>query len=223
MDARSATRGGRSPSIRRTRTPSGTLIRLLTDPPREVPPGALAELDRDRLQNLGTGDRIASRGFLGWFFLAPMAFVMGIRSWPAAVLSTGAWMVAAAVPYFVGRQTSRRHAKASLPMLLTGGFAIACTSALFGPYFFLPGFAVIYGMMFVLVPPTPRAAAWSCSISLLTIIVPALLAWIGAIPQPYELGADRIVIHAEHAPFRLPGPPSSFSSSRASPWSSRRA
>ncbi len=174
----------------------GTLIRLLTDPPREVPPEALAELGRDRLQNLGTGDRIASRGFLGWFFLAPMAFVMGIRSWPAAVLSTGAWMVAAAVPYFVGRQTSRRHAKASLPMLLTGGFAIACTAALFGPYFFLPGFAVIYGMMFVLVPPDPSRRVVVVLISLLTILVPAILAWVGAIPEPYELGADRIVIHA---------------------------
>ncbi len=175
----------------------GTLIRLLTDPPREVPPGALAELDRDRLQNLGTGDRIASRGFLGWFLLAPMALVMGIRSWPAAVLSTGAWMVAAAIPYFVGRQASRRHGKASLPMLLSGGFAIACTSALFGPYFFLPGFAVIYGMMFVLVPPDRSRRGVVVLISLLTIVVPALLAWTGAIPQPYELGADRIVIHAD--------------------------
>jgi hypothetical protein len=174
----------------------GTLIRLLTDPPREVPPGALAELDRDRLQNLGTGDRIASRGFLGWFLLTPMALVMGIRSWPAAVLSTGAWMVAAAIPYFVGRQASRRHGKASLPMLLSGGFAIACTSALFGPYFFLPGFAVIYGMMFVLVPPDRSRRGVVVLISLLTIAVPALLAWTGAIPQPYELGADRIVIHA---------------------------
>ena len=32
--------------------------------------------------------------------------------------------------------------------------------------------------------------------SLLTIALPALLAWTGVIPEPYELGADRIVIHA---------------------------
>jgi hypothetical protein len=174
----------------------GTLIRLLTDPPREIPPDALAELDRERRQNLGTGDRIASRGFLGWFLLAPMALAMGIRSWPAAMLSTGAWMVAAAVPYFAGRQESRPHAKANLPMLLSGAFAIACTSVLFGPYFFLPGFAVIFGMMFVLVPPDRSRRGAVVLLSLLTIALPALLMWTGVIPQAYELGEDRIVIHA---------------------------
>jgi serine/threonine-protein kinase len=173
----------------------GTLIRLLTDPPREIPREALAELDRERLQNLGTGDRIASRSFMGWFLMAPMALLMGIRSWPAAMLSTGAWMVAAAVPYFAGRQT-RRHAKANLPMLLSGAFAIACTSVLFGPYFFLPGFAVIFGMMFVLVPPDRSRHAVVVTVSMLTIVLPALLAWAGVIPQPYEIESDRIVIHA---------------------------
>jgi hypothetical protein len=174
----------------------GTLIRLLTDPPREVPREALAELERERVQNLGTGDRIASRGFLGWFLLAPMALAMGIRSWPAAMLSTGAWMVAAAIPYFAERQKSRPHGKANLPMLISGAFAIACTSALFGPYFFLPGFAVIFGMMFVLIPPDRARRGLAVLVSLLTIAVPALLARAGMIPQVYELGGDRIVIHA---------------------------
>jgi serine/threonine-protein kinase len=174
----------------------GTLIRLLTDPPRVVPPEALAELDRERLQNLGTGDRIAIGGFMGWFLLAPLALLMGIRSWPAAMLSTGAWMVAAAIPYFAGRQASRPHGKANLPMLLSGAFAISSTSVLFGPYFFLPGFAVIFGMMFVLVPPDRSRRAAVVLVSVLTIALPALLSWTGVIPQPYELGEDRIVIHA---------------------------
>jgi serine/threonine-protein kinase len=174
----------------------GTLIRLLTDPPRAVPPEALVELDRERRQNLGTGDRIAIGGFMGWFFLAPLALVMGIRSWPAAMLSTGAWMVAAAVPYFAGRQPSRPHGKANLPMLLSGAFAIASTSVLFGPYFFLPGFAVIFGMMFVLVPPDRSRRGAVVVVSMLTIALPALLAWTGIVPQLYEFGDDRIVIHA---------------------------
>ncbi len=133
---------------------------------------------------------------MGWFLLAPMALAMGIRSWPAAMLSTGAWMIAAAVPYFASSQASRPHAKANLPMLLSGAFAIACTAVLFGPYFFLPGFAVIFGMMFVLVPPDRSRRVVVVLVSLLTIALPALLAWTGVIPQPYELGEDRIVIHA---------------------------
>jgi hypothetical protein len=120
---------------------------------------------------------------------------MGVRGWSAALLATGAWSVAAAVSYFVAR-SSRRHAKASLPILIAGAFAIACTTSLFGPYFFLPGFAVMYGMMFVLVPPD-RGRRWvAVALAMLTILAPAVLAWTGVIPAPYEIEADRIVIRA---------------------------
>jgi eukaryotic-like serine/threonine-protein kinase len=173
----------------------GTLIRLLTYPPRSAPPGAIAEIERENLQNLGTGDRLATRAFVSFFLMAPLAIFMGIQSWSAAMLTTGSWMLAAAVSYFAARQ-ARAHAKANLPMLLVGAFAIASTTVLFGPYFFLPGFAVIYGMMFVLVPPDRSRRGLAILLSLLTILVPALLAMAKLIPQPYEIGGDRIVIHA---------------------------
>jgi hypothetical protein len=124
-----------------------------------------------------------------------MAFLMGIRSWPAALLTTGAWMIAAAVSYFAA-QRQRSHGKANFPMLFAGAFAIACTTTLFGPYFFLPGFAVIYGMMFVLVPPDPSRRWIVMLLSILTILGPAALTWLGVMPAPYEIGEDRIVIHA---------------------------
>jgi serine/threonine-protein kinase len=173
-----------------------TLIRLLTEPPPQIPPGALAELTRDRLQNLSTGDRVASRAFTAWFLLAPMALLMGVRGWSAALLTTGAWMIAAAVSYFAAGR-SRIHGKANFPMLLSGAFAIACTTSFFGPYFFLPGFAVIYGMMFVLVPPDSSRRLAVILLSMLMILVPAALAWTGVLPAPYEFGADRIIIHAD--------------------------
>ena len=172
-----------------------TLIRLLTDPPRQAPPEALAELARDQLHNLDTGDRLATRAFGAWFLLAPLALLMGVRGWPAALVTIGAWSIAAAVSYFVAR-SSRQHAKASFPILIAGAFAIACTTSLFGPYFFLPGFAVMYGMLFVLVPPD-RGRRWvAVALAMLTILVPAGLAWAHLIAAPYEIEGDRIVIHA---------------------------
>jgi serine/threonine-protein kinase len=174
----------------------GTLIRLLTDPPRELPPEALAELDRERQQTLDTSDRLASRAFSSFFLMAPLALLMGLRSRTAAVVTTVAWLAAAAVSY-VSSRARRSHAKASLPILLTGGVAIACATALFGPYFFLTGFAVIYGMMFVLVPPDPSRRWLVVALSMLTILAPALLVRFGVLAQPYELGADAIIIHAE--------------------------
>jgi serine/threonine-protein kinase len=173
----------------------GTLIRLLTDPPRSAPPEALVELARDRLQNVDTADRMAIRAFSSWFLMAPLGLVMGIRSWTAAMVATGAWMLAAAVSYFTARGT-RSDGKASLPMALAGAFAIACNTTLFGPYFFLPGFAVIYGMMFVLIPPDRSRRRIVMAISMLSVLVPAALGWMGIIAPPYEIGGDRIVIHA---------------------------
>lgn len=120
---------------------------------------------------------------------------MGIRSWKAALVTTGAWMLAAAVSFFAA-QRPRSHGKANFPMLLAGAFAIACTTTLFGPYFFLPGFAVIYGMMFVLVPPDRSRRGVVMLLALLTILGPAALTWAGLLPAPYEIGGDRIVIHA---------------------------
>jgi eukaryotic-like serine/threonine-protein kinase len=172
----------------------GTIIRLLTDPPRQLPPEALAELERERNQSLGTGDLLASRAFSSFFLLAPIALLMGVRSRSAAILTTAAWLGAAAVSYASSR-APRGHGKASLPILLTGGLAISCATTFFGPFFFLPGFAVIYGMMFVLVPPD-RSRRWLVvAVSMLTILAPAALGWLGVTAQPYELGADAIVIH----------------------------
>jgi serine/threonine-protein kinase len=173
----------------------GTLIRLLTDPPRELPPEALAEIERDRHQSIETGDRLAIRAFTTFFAFAPLALLMGLHSRTGTAVTTIAWLVAAAVSIASSR-ARRSHGKASLPILLTGGFAIACTASFFGPYFFLPGFAVIYGMMFVLVPPD-RSRRWLVvTLSMLTILAPALLARVGIVPEPYTLGGDAIVIHA---------------------------
>jgi serine/threonine-protein kinase len=112
------------------------------------------------------------------------------------VVTSVAWLTAAALSIVTSR-TRRSHGKASLPILLTGGFAIACATTFFGPYFFLPGFAVIYGMMFVLVPPD-RSRRWLVvTLSMLTILGPALLERLGVLPPAYTLGADAVVIHAD--------------------------
>jgi hypothetical protein len=50
--------------------------------------------------------------------------------------------------------------------------------------------------MFVLVPPDRSRRGAVVVVSMLTIALPALLAWTGIVPQLYEFGDDRIVIHA---------------------------
>jgi serine/threonine-protein kinase len=172
-----------------------TLVQLLTDPPHEIPPEARAELEREQAQSLTRGRRMGGRAFLTWFLYAPVMLWMGVRSWSAMMLMTAAWLGAAIVG-FVAARGSRGHGKAHLPMLLSGGVAIACTAALLGPYFLLPQFALIYAMMFVLIPPDRARRGLVVTMSLLTILAPAALGWVGALPGPYELHEDSIVVRA---------------------------
>jgi serine/threonine protein kinase len=172
-----------------------TLVRLLTDPPREIPPEARVELAREHAQGHTRGRRMGGMAFLTWFLYAPISLWMGVRSWRAWMLMQAAWLTAAAVGFLAARG-GRAHGKANLPMLVSGGFAIVCSASILGPYFLLPQLALIYAMMFVLVPPDRARRGLVVGVSLLTMVVPAALGWSGALPRPYELHADAVTIHA---------------------------
>ena len=99
--------------LRRRRAPSSACSPIRRGRSRRRPsPSSIASDSRTS----DTGDRIASRRLPGLVFprapwLSSWAFAAGRRP----MLSTGAWMVAAAIPYFAGRQTSRPHAQGQPP------------------------------------------------------------------------------------------------------------
>jgi hypothetical protein len=99
------------------------------------------------------------------------------------------------VSFLTARRTGR-HGALYLPLLLSGTFAIACSSFVFGPFFLLPGLAAVLGMMFVLMPADRSRRVLVVGLTLSTILVPAALAWAGVLPQQYELRDDAIIIHA---------------------------
>ncbi|HLK39544.1 MAG TPA: serine/threonine-protein kinase, partial [Polyangiaceae bacterium] len=172
-----------------------TLVRLLTDPPRDLPAEARAELSHAHTTHLATGGRAAGYAFLTWFLYAPLSVLMGVRSWAATAVVTASWLLAAGVSFASARRPPP-DGKASVPILLAGSLAISCTAALFGPYFFVPGVAVIYGMMFTLVPPDPARRPIVVALCVAEIVVPVALSWMHVLPQPYEIGQDAVTIHA---------------------------
>ncbi|MGH7270976.1 MAG: hypothetical protein ACREJ3_11150, partial [Polyangiaceae bacterium] len=174
---------------------SRTLLRLLTDPPREMPVEARAELEREHAHDRRTMSRAAGFAFLTWFLFVPISFWMGMRSWNAAVVTTGAWIAASAVSFMTARQR-RPHAKAPLPTLLAGAIAIACTASLFGPYFLLPGLAAILGMITVIAPSDRSRRGLGIAVASLAIVIPAALARFGVLAQPYAFHNDTVIIQA---------------------------
>jgi serine/threonine-protein kinase len=186
-----------------------TLVHLLTVPPRELPADARAEIARARARNLATGGRAAGHTFIRWFLFAwfgflPVSVWAGIKSWSATLVAGVAWLAAAAVS-LLAAQCPEAGGRLALPILLLGALAIACTASFFGPFFFLPGFIVIYGMMFTLVSPDQSKRWVVVGICLLAVVGPAALGRAGLLPQVYEFHEDAIVIHAGMLHF-LPAP-----------------
>jgi hypothetical protein len=172
-----------------------TLVRLLTEPPRQIPAEARAELARAHSRSLATGGRAIGYAFLTGLLFTPVSLWMKIQSWQASILLTAAWLLAAVVS-FVGARRPDSAGKPGLPILFAGALAIACTASLFGPFFLLPGLVVIYGMMFTLLPPDRSRRSIVLTLCLLAIVFPVVLEKAGVLPQPYDIREDAITIHA---------------------------
>jgi hypothetical protein len=171
-----------------------TLGRLLTEPPRELPAEVRTQMGVENRRSLAAGGRAAALAYLTWFLYAPFILWMGVRSWPMVAIATAAWLVAAGTSYFASLHP-QTEGKAHLPMLLTGTIAVATTGLIMGPYFLLPGLAVIETMTFVILPPNQARMPLVLTLAALAVLVPISLSWAGVFPV-YDFSPDTITTHA---------------------------
>jgi serine/threonine-protein kinase len=170
-----------------------TLMRLMTDPPREMPPEARATWAAETRRSLRVGARIAVFAYLSWFLYTPLMLWLGMRSWTAWLVGSASWLVASAMAYHAVRKPPR-EGKIHLPMAVAGVVAIATTSSVFGPYVVVPSLAAIGAMLLHLAPDRSRRVP-VVVLHCLAIVVPAALQLGGLMPASYlfENGAIEIV------------------------------
>ncbi|HEY8040629.1 MAG TPA: protein kinase [Polyangiaceae bacterium] len=178
-----------------------TLVQLMTEPPREMPPEARETLLRETRRSLRVGARVATFAYLSWFAYLPLMLWMGMRDWTPWLVSSAAWLGAAFCALLAWRNPPR-HGKIDLRMTVAGTIAVATTSTIFGPYVALPSLAVIGAMLLQLAPDRSRRVA-VVLMHCLAIAVPAALQWWGLLPASYVFQRDAIVI----APSMLSFPP----------------
>ena len=170
-----------------------TLVRLLTEPPREMPEEVRAQIRVAERQGLVTGGRSAALAYLTWFLYAPFMLWMGVRSWTLVLLGTACWVAAAGTAFF-GSRHPQPEGKAHLPMVVTGAIAVAITGFLAGPYLVLPGLAAIDALVFVLMPPNRARVPLVLALTALSVLVPVLLSWAGIFPG-VDVAGDAITLH----------------------------
>jgi serine/threonine-protein kinase len=160
-----------------------TLMRLMTEPPREMPPEARATMLAETRRSMRVGSKIAAAAYLTWFVYSPLMFWMGMRSWTAWLLGSAAWLVASGTAY-ANVRNARRDGKVDLWTAVAGVIAVGLTSALFGPYVIVPSMAAIGSMLLHLAPDRSRRVV-VVVLNCFAIAVPAGLQWIGVLPSSY--------------------------------------
>jgi eukaryotic-like serine/threonine-protein kinase len=119
------------------------LMRLLTDPPRELPPDAAAEsLERAR-RAMQEGARLTAFFFIGWFALLPLAMLMGVHRWLFLGATSLSYLAGALACVYLWRRPPR-NASFGWPGFLLLFSVLFCTALLFGPFLIVPSLAVSF-------------------------------------------------------------------------------
>jgi serine/threonine-protein kinase len=160
-----------------------TLMRLMTEPPRETPPEARATMLAETRRSMRVGSKIAAAAYLTWFVYSPLMFWMGMRSWTAWLLGSAAWLCASGAAY-ANVRNPRKDGKVDLLTAVAGVVAVGLTSSLFGPYMLVPSLAAIGSMLLHLAPDRSRRVT-VVVLNCLAVAVPTALQWLGVVPSSY--------------------------------------
>ena len=169
------------------------LMRLLTEPPRALPPSAREEIGRSQYTQQQAIARAVSWMFLGGLgFLVVSQLVSGFYNlwYPAisALFSVGAW----AVLQRVGR-TPYEKAKPSYATVLLATLWISWWSGICGPLFSVPSLIIASSIGFLMQPDRTRRALviW---LNAGAILVPIALQWSGLVPPFYVFEHGRMIV-----------------------------
>jgi serine/threonine-protein kinase len=164
----------------------------MTETPAEMPPRARAAMQAETRGGIRAAARAASVAYLLWFAHLPLMLWMGIRSWPAYLVASAAWVLAAGTAYAAAKNPPRDGSR-PLGLTVAGVIAVATTATLCGPYMIVPTLAAM-GSMLMHMSPYPRGRVMVTTLNCLAIAVPAALQALGVLPASYVFANDSIVI-----------------------------
>ncbi|MEY4581231.1 MAG: hypothetical protein RL701_5934 [Pseudomonadota bacterium] len=161
------------------------LLRLLADPPSELPEEARELHDESTLLS----GRIQTNAS-GWYhlsFLITTGIVlwMGVRSWIALIL----YAVISAATSTIAFMTARGFLSPGYRLfanVIAGTLSVGLMSTMFGPLFLIPGLAAMSTMAASANTPTRGSRALVISIGVLAVLVPMMLEGLGLLPPSYE-------------------------------------
>jgi eukaryotic-like serine/threonine-protein kinase len=169
------------------------LVRILTEPPKIVPPEVSESIDRSaRASQRKMLPRMALAYSASWLIFFPLQIAIGIRDWRLAVLPLALWMLTSLLAMVAHRYD--HTGPTTFPYVtLAAGVALASSTVLHGPFFVVPAIGAILAMGMALVRHKPHRV-FSTAVCVLAVGVPAIFAWAGRHPVDHRFIEGALVL-----------------------------
>jgi len=159
-----------------------TMLRLLMEPPKEVPAEAEAELDEAIDVERRTSMRVGALAYLSWFLVAPFVFWQGIRSLGCALLFGGLIALSSFSSWLLSLRRKQYVFGQGLVVLAISTAAIAVSALHFGPFIDVPGLAAANTLVFAMYAKPGAQRKTTIAMGSLGVLVPFALELIGWLP-----------------------------------------
>jgi serine/threonine-protein kinase len=169
-----------------------TLIRLMTQVPRALPPEAQREIDAQARAWQRIGSRSAFFAYLSFSLYAPLGYLMGIRNWPMAIVPEVLWMATAAFSYHAYRRPDPKG-QTRYSLLVLSNLAIASSAWAFGPFMLVPALAAVNALSFIVAADRSRRGP-AIFLGCVAILLPLVLEWTGVNLPSYAFEHGRFIV-----------------------------
>jgi serine/threonine-protein kinase len=157
-----------------------TMVRLLTEPPTELPSEVHDEIEELEVRQTRGAGRVGAIAFVSLNFWIPLVAAMGVKDWTPIAAFAVAANSTALVSWAVSRLPRPRTIHA-MAVLVLGLLTASLSSLLFGPFVLAPSIIAVITLLFSLNHP-PEWRFGIIGLGLLAMLGPAGLEWLGALP-----------------------------------------
>ncbi|MEO6576563.1 MAG: serine/threonine-protein kinase, partial [Polyangiaceae bacterium] len=184
-----------------------TMVRLIAEPPDDVPPEAQIEIDEAKAEGVKVQARAAAWAYASWFLYFPLIVLMGIIDWFPTIAAGTFMLIAIGLTIASGRSRGSPLTFA-FGGLICASLASAFTSRMFGPFILVPTIVLATVIGFSM-HNERRHRVVAVIFGLVGIVGPAVLEWAQLIPRSYAF-RDEVMIVLPHTLRLHEGPTLTF-------------
>jgi eukaryotic-like serine/threonine-protein kinase len=166
------------------------LVTMLTQPPKELPPEVVANVEAARADaQRRMLPRVSLIYAISWLVFLPFQLYFGVLDLKLVLMPIIAWVLAATGVFLIYRNFATAHGLLRYQVMWTA-LALALSSAVFGPLLILPTLVVMSTMGTILISHRNRRVLLVV-VNGLALLVPTALGWLGYLPVTHFVDGDR--------------------------------